>query len=81
MPKDYEHALFTGIDIGSLCPISMPVSRVLAAIYIAMPNIEKVNPVKQEIFEIYPRFTLSGVRKVPFQHETDCEHYFVALHM
>ena len=48
-------------------------------VYVEMGRMEEAKKVAQEILEINPGFTLSGVRNTPFQHEADHERYFGAL--
>jgi TolB-like protein len=79
MARDYGKALLAIKKTVGVYTKSIGPRRLLAVVYVEMGRMEEAKKVAQEILEINPGFTLSGVRNTPFQHEADHERYFGAL--
>lgn len=80
MARDYENALIAAKKTIAVHPKSLSALRVLAATYVEMDRMDDAKEIARQILEINPEFTISSIRNAPFQHDSDRERYYAALH-
>jgi TolB-like protein/class 3 adenylate cyclase len=80
MAREYENALIAAKKTIAIYPKALSAMRILAATYVEMGRMDDAKEIARQILEINPEITISSIRNTPFQHDSDRERYYAALH-